>query len=1056
MTLLRAALCGLLLSVFTPVFIFAQDSATASLSGLVLDPSGARIVTADVRVINLGTAASQHTRTDAQGRFAFSQLPPDDYSLTVIHSGFTTAATRVTLDVGAALELPITLRVAGPHDTVTVVDPPAANPEVDARSTALSHVVDPQAIADLPLNGRRFTDLALLTPNVTQDPRSQTSASNGDLAVGGIRGFQTQFLVDGSDDNNAFFSQARGRYRAPYQFSNDVIQEFRVSTAGYSAEQGRSGSAVVDVVTRSGSNTLHGKLFYFLRDDEFNARHPFVDFKPRDRQQQFGFTLGGPIRKERVFYFLGFDQHVFHVPNVVEFGNGSTILTPAANDYEITDQSLVFASAAQLSTLGGEFRSSLLGNAAFAKLDFILNDRNHLTLRANTSRYYGDNNVFFDPASPVTNFALASNGTEEVSTETIGASLLSQISSRLNSHLRVQFSRDLQQSAANSSDVLTKISGILAGIGRSNILPRLTNEHRLHLAESLSWTVGRHELKWGFDFLPTWITSDFPRLAGGEYLFDDISVNPFTFAPQKIGGLPITPLRAYAHDVPRYYIQDFGPSTTHPDSNEYSAFVQDTIRLGSHLTITAGLRYDLQTFTDRGLTQNPLYPAAGHQPSDTNNFAPRFGFTYAVGNSRPLLFRGGYGIFYSRIPLLYTSSVQRENGVTNFHLFLDNEDFFNHLVFPSYPKPLVACPDLQESCAPPASVAASLTTEISAFSPNFQMPRSTHAHGSIEKELPGGFVLDVSYLYVHGERLTRARDRNLPNPVRISYPVYDESDITFTGSYYIVDSFATIQNTPTLTCPFPPCINPLDRPIPRIGAIKVFETGASSVYHGGTFSLSKRMSHGWYLRVAHTWANAVDDTQDALVAGSPVTVQNAYNTAAERGRSVTDQRHRFVAAWIWEPRLHASQSSAVAHLFNDWTLSGVFTAGSGRPFDARILNDANQDANTSNDRLPGVRRNSYLGPAYSTLDLRLTRSIKLHEKWRLELLAESFNLLNRDNQTLDRTDDGFLDSAGKFVFSNKTVGIQKFPAHFQSFTSFLKPTNAYAPRQVQFAAKLSF
>src|SRR5262249_29035229 len=187
-------------------------------------------------------------------------------------------------------------------------------------------------------------------------------------------------------------------------------QEFRVSTAGYTAEQGRSGSAVVNVVTRSGSDHHHGSVFYYLRDSDFAARHPFVPFKPHDEQHQFGFTLGGPIRKERIHYFLGFDQHLFHVPAVVEFAPGTTPLPPSTADYEVTDQAQVFAAADQLSQLAGTYRTALLGNAAFAKLDLDLSPRERLSVRFNASRFFGDNNVFFDPASPVTNSALSANG----------------------------------------------------------------------------------------------------------------------------------------------------------------------------------------------------------------------------------------------------------------------------------------------------------------------------------------------------------------------------------------------------------------------------------------------------------------------------------------------------------------------------------------------------------------------------------------------------------------------------------------------------------------------
>ena len=360
--------------------------------------------------------------------------------------------------------------MAGAQETVTVSDAP---PIVETQPSAVSAVLDERAITELPLNGRRFNDLILLTPGVTQDPRGLTSASNGDLAFGGIRGYQSSYLVDGADNNNSFFGQARGRYRAPYQFSNEVVQEFRVSSNSYGAELGRSGGAVVNVVTKSGSNRWHGTSFYFHRDSALNARPVSVDFKPKDQQQQFGFTLGGPIKRNKAFFFSGFDQHVFHVPTVVRFLDGSSVVVPQKGaeplhdgDYEDSDKALVFAAAGQLSKMAGEDRSQLLGNTGFLKIDFSLTPHQYLSARLNTSRYYGQNNVFFDPASPVTSFAISENGDEDVSTESGSVSLTSALLWRLTSHLRAQFSRDLQESSSNTSDALTRITHIIDGFGR--------------------------------------------------------------------------------------------------------------------------------------------------------------------------------------------------------------------------------------------------------------------------------------------------------------------------------------------------------------------------------------------------------------------------------------------------------------------------------------------------------------------------------------------------------------------------------------------------------------
>jgi hypothetical protein len=443
----------------------AQDASTGAIRGTVSDVGGGQVAGATVVVVNAATGFRYSVTSDAEGRFVLDLLPPGEYSARAESVGMSPQVTpRLRVEVGGATEVEFKLAVAGAKETVTVSGAP---PLVETQPTALSAVIDERAINDLPLNGRRFTDLALLAPGVTTDPRGLTSASNGDLAFGGIRGVQSSYLVDGADNNNAFFSQARGRYRAPYQFSNEVVQEFRVSSNTYGAELGRAGGAVVNVVTKSGSNHLHGTGFYFLRDSMFNARQAFLDFKPSDRQHQFGFTLGGPIRRNRAFFFAGYDQHVFQVPTVVRFDDGSAVLVPQKGDeplhhgdYEDSDKALVFATAAQLSQMAGEFRSQLLGNAAFLKLDVSLTPRHQLSARVNTSRYYGQNNVFFDPASPITTFGISENGEEDVATESASLSLTSGLSPRLISHLRAQFSRDLQQSTSNSDAVRTRITSV--------------------------------------------------------------------------------------------------------------------------------------------------------------------------------------------------------------------------------------------------------------------------------------------------------------------------------------------------------------------------------------------------------------------------------------------------------------------------------------------------------------------------------------------------------------------------------------------------------------------
>src|SRR5579884_1700737 len=382
--------------VVIPTLCFPQDSSTGAIHGIVLDPSGRRIPGASIALVNSSTGLSYSQMSDAIGGFNFELLPPGDYSARVTANKMSPQVSpflHVTL--GEVTEINFKLQIAGAAENVTVS---AEARIIETQPHGLSTVIDERAIQNLPLNGRRFTDLSLLTSQATQDPRGQNSSSTGDLSFGGVRGFQTSYLVDGGDNNNAFFAQARGRYRAPYQFSNEVIQEFRVSPNSNSAESGRTAGAVVNVVTKSGTNKFHGSGFYYLRDSDFDARDPELNIKPYDIQHQFGFTLGGPLKRNRIFFFAGYDQHIFHEPTVVRFVNGASTIIPQAStgpftpgDFEADDQGLVFSTAAQLSKQAGLYPSKLLGRAAFAKLDIAISPHNQLSLRVNSSHYTGAN-----------------------------------------------------------------------------------------------------------------------------------------------------------------------------------------------------------------------------------------------------------------------------------------------------------------------------------------------------------------------------------------------------------------------------------------------------------------------------------------------------------------------------------------------------------------------------------------------------------------------------------------------------------------------------------------
>ena len=259
-----------------------------------------------------------------------------------------------------------------------------------------------------------------------------------------------------------------------------------------------------------------------------------------------------------------------------------------------------------------------------------------------------------------------------------------------------------------------------------------------------------------------------------------------------------------------------------------------------------------------------------------------------------------------------------------------------------------------------------------------------------------------------------------------------------------------------MTCPFPPCINDVKRPIPQTGPINVYQSAATSVYNGLAISARKRMGRELSFQMAYTYAKALDDGQDALVAGSPSTVQNPYALKTDRGLSSVDQRQRFVLQAVAEPRPFRREQPVLRALLNNWKLSQVTTIGAGRPVAALVDGDANADGNLGNDRLPGVGRNSSIGPDYASTELRVTRQFRFTARYRLELMAEGFNVMNRDNKKITSTDNGFSTTAADFQQGEWVLGSRMYPARYVLNSQFMQPQSSYSPRQIQFSARLRF
>ena len=432
---------GLLIAAFAVTMLATgvdarAQSATGAIEGTVVDQAGAVLPGASVTLVQTGTGVSRSVVSDANGLFRVLLLPVGAYELSVDMAGFAPRKQAdILLTVGQTLTLRIEMRVAGVAEKVDVV---GTTPVIETGRSQVSSTITETAVQNLPVNGRNFIDFALLTPGVSRDVRT------GDISFAGQRGTLNSLVVDGADNNNTFFGQTSGRTgsgRAPYQFSQDAVKEFQVNSNSFSAEYGRAGGAVINVVTKSGTNVLSGSVFEFYRDKALNANNAINELNNRPKSpyhyHQFGGTLGGPLRRNRDFYFLNYDGQRNTQPNLV-FLNlpASTPSDPAT-----------IAGINRLTPLAESWDRKLDQDVFLAKTDHQLNDGNRITVRYNHQNFTGEG---FENGGAQN--ALEHTGASLVRTRSVNAAWTSVLGARLFNELKLQFARDNEPGEANSDN----------------------------------------------------------------------------------------------------------------------------------------------------------------------------------------------------------------------------------------------------------------------------------------------------------------------------------------------------------------------------------------------------------------------------------------------------------------------------------------------------------------------------------------------------------------------------------------------------------------------------
>ena len=943
-------------------------AAGGSIEGTVRDESGGVLPGTTVTIRNDDTGVTRNVTTDGKGSYSAPLLPVGTYEVSASLEGFSTVRRpEIQLNVGQQLTVDLTLGIAAAQDTIVVT---AEAPILEPERTHQASTVNEVSVANLPVNGRNFIDFVLTTPGVTRDVRL------GDISFAGQRGTLNSLVVDGADNNNTFFGQTFGRTgsgRAPYQFSQDTVQEFQVNGNAYSVEYGRAGGAVINVVTKSGTNDVKGSLFWFYRDRELNA-NSFVNETarpPRPKSpyhfDQYGGTLGGPIRRNKAFYFVAYDAQRNEIPNEINLDQNLAGLA-------LPGDAGTASGLQKLRAKAGNWQRGQDQDILFARADWQATEAHRLSMRYNQQEFTGSN---FENGGPTN--AAEHTGDSLVNTRTLNGSLVSVLGSRAFNEVRAQYAEDREPGRANSDlpEATVRQGGrTILTIGRNFFSPRETALDRWQLADTLSLIRGPHNWKAGFDVIDDRIKNFFPGNFSGAYTFNSLS--------SFDRGIPDGPGETY--------VQAFaGPGTTgpvtFPDIFETAVFIQDEWEVRPTLTVTAGLRYDLQDIAQPEVRNpDPQLAAAGIDTSflnvDEDNIGPRLGFSWAASDR--MILRGGYGLFYGRTPSIMVATAHSNNGINV------QTVTFTGSQAPTYPN---VFPTLPPGAALPKPT-------IFVFDRDYENPEVHQASLGVDYAFNDSLALAASLLHVTGRKLQRSTDINLLPPVPTAIPVQGGGTVT-------VDQFPTA------------------RPFVNFGRIIEFQSTAESEYNGLTLELRRRFGDGLQATVAYTLGEVEDTVPDATAvvpnsADDAKFASNPYDFEDDRAPGSNDQRHRLVFSGFWALGDARQAGGLRQALLGGWSLSWIATLQSGQPYSRTVTNDLNRDGNSRNDIVPGSRNSERLPESY-TLDLRLVKGIRVAGS-EVELIAEGFNVLDRDNINTQRTVFYNYDPRANLLIPQATFG----------------------------------
>jgi hypothetical protein len=1093
----------------------AQTSGVGNITGTVTDSTGAAVPNAAVIVKNTDTGIERSIVSNSDGSYSATFLQPGHYEVIAGGGAFGKVDRKnLVLTVGQILSVDVAL----PAGSVTTeVDVTSASPLIDTDKTEVSQTVDQQLISNLPVNGRNWSDFVLLTPNVVQD------GGSGLVSFHGISGLYNQNYVDGANNNEMLFSEARGRASgAPYIYSLDSIKEFQAETSNYSVEFGQAAGGQVNAITRSGTNAIHGDAFYYLRYPDLNALdpynkyvglhggNPFLLTQPIHQQQQFGGSVGGPIIKDRLFYFFTYDgfrrvgRVLYAETNTISLTptgtpTSTTTISPTQCPTTISATQCSSAIAFLLSTSGAttappsRFSKE---NIFFPRIDYHINAKNDAFVNFNFADFDSTNG--YSGAPTFTNSSPSTNGPTSYHERFVVGGLTTQIGSSSVNQVHAQWGRDLETAGANAPGPSIGIASLLT-YGMPNALPRVAepDEHRIQFTDVFSTVRGHHSLKFGGDINAVHEVMINLYQGGGLYNYSGSTAlqNFQSWAVDSFAGQPgdTDPYAGYHYTTFVQTVDQINKGNNAGKDDFWfkiiDGFAEDTWKVRQNFTVTAGVRYDVQLTPAPGLVNNNFAPLSTFYTSSIKNVTdrvqPRVGFSWEPYTGTVV--RGGYGLF-SALNQGSTYYAQRvENGVVqlNFNYTGCGPAAKNicstvpaagaDLVFPNVPF-MPTGPSISGSLIPTGANAPQILgpsvlgpQSFHGLSPNFVPPLAHEAELGIEQALPGRMSLSVGYVGTRALRLPVFVDSNLIG--RTPSGIH---------SYNVLNASGAVLKQLTV-----PVYLPGDRANTSLSSFNTGFSVANSWYNSLAVSLRRPFNNGLEVLMNYTWEHASDTDQVAGTFGTFYggnTVLDPNHIQGENGLSDLDVRNRFVVSFVYQPKFF-EENKFLKQAIDGFSFSGTDIASAGQPIAASMSGTVVGGAEgniyggamssgsglSTTGRPPQIGRNSIIGPGFNDLDFRITREIPIYERVHMQLIAEAFNLANHTIVTgVNATYSTYTSASATSATCNTNSAA---PAG-STFTGCISPyagtgtsafgaTSAtnntlYGPRQLQMSAKLFF